>query len=627
MDILGNNLAFLSGYQPELGYKFTHFSPARIKISDRKKNDLMIEGLPFYGEDGTTACYKQVQHFLSQPTHFSLKYLSEPDNNSVHQTAINKINGKVRQLDYRENAKPYLSNLIILGSGLGFYLDLLMQDMAYANIILVEPDDEMLFHFLNHVNLEEINQNCIKNGGRFCIIQPFDSRSFSSMVRNVADEVGYGIFSEITLYRHYETPLFDNIIKHFKEIRGEWLSAWGFFDDEIAGIKHSFLNTDRHPVFISKRKDKEDNIKQLPAIIIGNGPSLDDNIDIIKKRQNDFIIISCGTALASLIKAGISPDFHAEMERCDITPKVQKKWYEHQLCRNTILLSLNTVPPDITTSFSTGILFTKANDIGAYLLEKGNKSALTPLYFCNPTVTNFAASAAIAIGLESIILIGCDYGFRHHDCHHSKDSDYYNPNSILSRFHHDSEFSVPDNNGKSIFTNRILNQSRKTMEKLIQRNSNVRVINCSDGAFIEGSEALELAQINTPATSKSSTLNRTTENNLTTIESKDICSALTFYSKSISELKALISRHQNCLQLNILFEKIMSWFKQKNRKDHIDIILSGTINYLSVCTAGHLARIPPQQRKEYIDFTISVMDEMFERMLSELNEIAKGSDK
>ena len=55
--------------------------------------------------------------------------------------------------------------------------------------------------------------------------------------------------------------------------------------------------------------------QNMPAIIVGNGPSLDKEIDFLRKNQDNFVIFCSGSALKPLYKAGITPDFQVEIER------------------------------------------------------------------------------------------------------------------------------------------------------------------------------------------------------------------------------------------------------------------------------------------------------------------------
>lgn len=625
MDMLRRNLDFLETYNPELFHKVINVRPENILPSNTIDNDITIDGESFYGTDGHVACRAQVDQFFARPSHYTLTYTSDDLSRYSHQKVINRLNEKVLDLGYKKSGKPSITSLIALGSGLGFYIDFIMQVQELCHLILVEPDDEMLLQFLHHADLDQLSEHCKKNGGSLCIIQPHSCQEFSEMIRHIADDTGYSLFSELSVYRHYETPLFDEIMLNFKEMRSAWLSAWGFFDDEIMGLSHSIKNTRLQPFLINTDKKNDLNC-QLPAVVVGCGPSLDKDIELLKSRQHEFIIISCASAIAPLINYGIKPDFHAEMERSELSEEVQLDWFGEEFCKSTVLLALNTVSPEITRRFNNAVLFPKTQDIGTIVMDKSCGQPLTSLSLCNPTVTNFAASAAVSLGFDSIVLLGCDYGFRSDKSHHSRSSDYYNKESVLSDFDFGSDFEVPDNHGGYISTTRIYNQSRKQMEMLINKNPDVEFYNCADGARIVGSQWLTLSEMLGGNSDKKDIFSLILENaRVANLElcSEELKSVFDFYSEKITFMQSILNKKYPVFHVNNVMSELISWLDGKQYKERPDILISGNVKYIAVCIAGHIARITPQARDEYCNYAMHLMNEMFENSISTLNTLTK----
>lgn len=50
-------------------------------------------------------------------------------------------------------------------------------------------------------------------------------------------------------------------------------------------------------------------LKGIPTVIVGLGPSLDDNIDLLREHQDDVAIIVCDAGLKKLMREGITPHF------------------------------------------------------------------------------------------------------------------------------------------------------------------------------------------------------------------------------------------------------------------------------------------------------------------------------
>lgn len=627
MELFKKNLEFLARNLPELHNIFTNLKPLNVLPDDSLVNDIQVDNEPFYGMDGKVACRMQTEHFFAYPTHFSLTYRSQPTNGYLHQVAINRLNQKAQDLDYKTGKKPYVTNLLVLGSGLGFYFNSILSQLNCKNILLVEPTDEMLLQFLHHTDLAFLHQHCIGNGGTLSIIQPENYQEFAGMVSHLANKTGYGIFSELTVFRHYETPLFDEILENFKALRNQWVSSWGFMNDEIQGMLHSFENARKHPLQLANKGKSQMNKALPPFVIVGNGPSLDKNIEQLKRRQNEFIIVSCGTAIGPLIRSGIKPDFHAEMERSNFTAQVQEKWFSQDFCQSTILLALNTVSPKITHKFPQTLLFAKGFDIGTHLLQKGLSKALNPLMYCNPTVTNFATAAALFLNAKNIIFLGCDFGFKDIEKHHSEKSDYYQQHSQLEQVKPTSDLQVPDNNNALVYTSRVLNLTRQNIEKLITIHSTVKFINCSDGAKINGAAQQDFSQICGEDLQKSKRLSvflSNLDSALVTLNRHQLNEMLEHYAHTATALKNILKEDISDAKLEASFQKMMAFLTEKNQMENENILFGGSIKYLAVCTAGHLARIAPSVRKSYCDFAMAEISNMLDRANTKLIKFTNG---
>lgn len=622
------NLNFLQKAQPQLANLMSRHQPTEVLSAPDLVNDIRYQGQPFYNMNGKQAASLQVQHYMKSPTHFSLKYRSIPGNRYLHQAAINQLNQHAVTLNYRGDGKPEISNLLALGSGLGFHISALRQHMSFANVIIVEPNNDMLWHLLHHLDLPELSEHCYHCGGHVSIVQPGSYQEFATKLHTLAKRSGFAMFSEISVFRHYETPLFDEILENFKALRNQQVSAWGFINDEFIGLRHSLLN--RHLPFAVSPAKQGDNTSASakPVVVVGNGPSLDKDLAQLIASRSQFTLISCGTALGTLLKNDIIPDFHAEMERSSFTANVQQQWLTKQVCERVTLLALNTVSTDITHKFNKVLLFAKGNDIGTEALNRGTEQALTPLKYCNPTVTNFAVTAACALNMTRLVLLGCDYGFRSQQHHHAKQSEYFNQNSRLANIAPKNEISVPDNHGGSVFSSRILTLSRENIEAALSRNPHMQVVNCSDGAKIKHTTWQPFEQV-VSKTNSNQAANQTDNNHpyqsfLLNTDTKQIATLFNYYIEVAGELTSL-ARNQtaNIVTMQKNLQNIDNHLQTLATDARADVFFSGSARYLAVTIAGHLYRIPKQKHGLYCQFAQSILQTMFEKSAEFLAELKK----
>ncbi|WP_026970393.1 motility associated factor glycosyltransferase family protein [Aliagarivorans marinus] len=599
------NLDALKEIAPELASRLAHRSHSFYKLKLTSANDFSIGDEAFYGGDGQKETLVQLQNFRRSPTHYSLSFKNTPNAQNLHQKVINQLNEAANRLG-RKDGKPYASNLIALGCGMGYHLTQLSEEFSLKHIVLVEPSDAQLLALLELGDLHSLVASCKSNGGTVHILQPKSVPEFSRAMLDIFDHNGWGFLAEVTLYRHYNSELFDAVMGQFAEMRQGWLSAWGFFDDELIGLKHSVANAKKH-VFRVNRNTV--NLRtNLPVLIIGNGPSLDNELEYIKEKQRDFIIVSCGTAIAPLRKSGIQPDFHAEMERSLFTARVQAPWFEPSFAKNVTLLALNTVAQEITNLFPKAILFSKKNDVGKAVLSQACGVDLTDLSYCNPTVTNFAVGAIASLGFTNINLVGCDYGFKEDTHHHSRTSDYYDFKGPLKTVRYKSEIKVRGVDGNLIHSNRIFNQARLSMERLSRKLVGYQLSNCSAGASISGFRQRSLKSIDVPAITKAAELDSFLRQQPLATLDLDIERVLPMFNEMIRLSEALPLN--NCMSICEHLVERLRQLRYSSEASAAWVLFSGSFKYLSVCIDGHLARLDKKHHAEFFEVAGQAISEM-----------------
>lgn len=612
-NIFDKNLDALAASHPAIANKMRSLVPVEIDY-DAPLNDLIVEGEQFYGQDSHSACAQQVSLFFREPAHFSLK-LTEKGSPHVHQGVINTLSQSAAKLGYRQNTKPQSGNLILLGSGLGYQISLLQKQLNFHNIILLEPNDEMLFHFLQRTNVAAIKDTLAEKGGDFHILQSRDINEFMVQFKHTLQhKLGFGFLAEVTVFRHYETPLFDHILEQFKPIRQKLLSNWGYYEDEINGVKHTYQNLKSHQFFTRNTDTLE---QSKPIVLVGNGPSLDQHLALLKAHQNRFTVVSCGTAIAPLLNSGIVPNIHMEMERSQFTANVQQKWLNSEALKNVFFVGLSTVSPQITQLFKHSLLFTKANDLGTFLLNQDSDNHYPALHFCNPTVTNFALAASIKLGFENIYLLGCDYGYRDATRHHSTSSDYYASSAKIGYTPQDVH-EVLDNFGKPISTTRIYDIARQNVENLLARHPNVHVTNCSDGAAIlhtrwqKFSEAAVSYADNETSEVDSTKLkamppdqNRATE----IVALKNSITNLNSFNTLLAGLRTLVSAAKETQDLLVACRDLVIAAEKALLEDTSYVLFIGDLRYYHLLFSGHTYRLSGTELNRYQQLAIAQLEQ------------------
>ncbi|RXE84891.1 6-hydroxymethylpterin diphosphokinase MptE-like protein [Pseudoalteromonas sp. A757] len=596
---------------------------ASFQISQNKSHFPQIQDklhaksieLEFYGIDPKVQCIEQVELFFNRPTHLSLN-LSIAETQYYHQQFINKSHDIASALGFKPNSKPTSSTLVVLGLGAGYHVPALLNKLNYIDVIIIEQDQKLEALGRFNIDLETIKNECKARGGNLKLFKCKSYSDFLDSLASYSSERSCGIFSDISLFRHYNCQLFDKIYDSFKEWRNSFVSLWGFMEDEMISLKHSYQNIKSLKNF---KKSDFSFLESHKALIVGNGPSLDLIIDDINKFNG--IIVSCGTSLSSLLKKDIVPHIHVEMERSRDGYYIKENYLNSPLLKNTLLITLNTVYHKTLRAFKNRLVFFKANDITTEIITK--EHAITPLYYSNPTVTNTAMSALVSLGVKKFVLSGCDYGFVDEKLHHCKHSQYYNERDDLSRCRFTGQHYVQGNQTERVLTTRIFNESRKAVESLIHVNPELSVENISNGALINGAiPTKELKQNSIPFSFSLFENSFKAVNNLNHIsftfkKNLDRCREILNFvikdlkkTRTLNELKSVLSNFISDLESNPNEREVM-------------LVLSGSFKYIIFGVFNHTNHIPEDKKEDYFLNIKPILCEIVTKIKTEILSIVR----
>lgn len=96
---------------------------------------------------------------------------------------------------------------------------------------------------------------------------------------------------------------------------------------------------------------------------------MDNSISFIEKNKEHAIILSCGSAISALHKAGIKPDIHVETERTKMVYDFLLTLNDPEYLKDIFFLSTDVIHPDCATLFNRSALFFKLSEPGAEIFN------------------------------------------------------------------------------------------------------------------------------------------------------------------------------------------------------------------------------------------------------------------
>lgn len=496
------NIQALKQYLPDIAAEFRHYKPKSMQIFCSPSGEANIleptAGLPLYGDDPIAQCRAQVDRNIEKPLYTSIGFSKDDIQNEsfIHIKYMNQIYDvydEARQrLDPLTTIPEHLGSMIMFGIGLGYHFEPLLEKVTIDHLYICEPSADLFYASLFTCDWEHVLKTIDEKDGVIHLRIGVDYKRFTADFINQLKDQGSFNATNAVLYQHYPSEQIKQIIGEFSNDFHMVAIGWGFFDDGVISIAHDFANAQQNVPMLKHSIKIPRKWRSVPAILVANGPSIDETIEYIKEYKDDAVIFCCGTAINTLLANDIIPDFHVEVERTRFTVDLLEEFVDHDKMKQINLLTVNLMHPGIVKLFKwSGMGFKPAEPstiISSEFIDKTKN--FVRMSYCNPVVANTALSFACYMGFSEIYLFGVDNGYRSTGKIHSKQSYYYTEDgeekTEISNIMRSSEFSVEGNFGGEVITTAFYNTGRHHLEHLLRLfKKEVNCYNCSDGAKIE----------------------------------------------------------------------------------------------------------------------------------------------
>ena len=503
-----DNLQFLAGLDPALAARLQDMAAPYTKpvIADGAVVDIDLGEGRLYGRPAADFADEQVAAFLARPTRL---LVNAPDAAKLMDPCSADL---VRRFEAaaEELAAPLLGSppagrsgiLFVVGIGLGRHIAPLIAATRPRHVVLVEPIGEFLLHALAATDWRALHAECTAIGATLDIVSEAALAEGRARLETVMAAFGETVLDGSYVYVHYVTPATREIADHIHQFAGMRAILKGYFDDDRLMVENmtaivaacDFRLLDGHvrpPV-------------DVPAIIVGSGPSLDASVEAIRRCRDHAVVITAGSTLQVVLHHGIVPDWHVEKENSPLTATRLRAILERNRERfpdgrftGIRLIASTTVDPGVVALFDDVCLFLRTSLSSTAMFGDGHAA----VDGTSPYSANAALTVAALLGFRNVFLFGCDCGARTGAGHHSRNTIYYGKEAAgeagtyvravsqsIGRF--DFPLTAPANFGGEVETNSYFLWSRRTYEQVIEA-LGLTAYNCSDGIAIAGAAALK----------------------------------------------------------------------------------------------------------------------------------------
>lgn len=382
----------------------------------------------------------------------------------------------------------YSAPIFMAGLGNICYLEELIKVTNIDNpIFLYEPVFSVFYMLVNRVDFKKLFQN----------------RLIMLLIGGINDEDNFKPLMD-TMVKGDRVPIMKHfILPNYKEICLEQILRFQKDLTEVANAYSCGMHTQRffHNVFVDNLFHNVNYVRtgyqayqltdvlpkeKVPAIVVSAGPSLNRNIEILKKAKNKAFIIAVDTALKPLIGHGIVPDMYAIVDGVKPLSLVDVEEGRNIPLLTTLQASKSVLEFQKGKKFffCEGIRFVdemyERNKKPFFSLESGG------------SVATLAFSLVSYVGFRTVILVGQDLALTGNKTH--ADGTFHEKMEELDT---SKCTMVPGNVEEKVPTRGDFNNYRIWFEEFIERWSkkykDFRVINATEGgARIKGTEIMTL---------------------------------------------------------------------------------------------------------------------------------------
>lgn len=480
-----SSLAAFHKFFPDIAERIDNdATPLEEIVVDGEVVDVQIGEKRLYGEDGIVGSRAQVETFVKDPRRFLITDLRKAGMGSP-------VCGKMIERMYREAqalgpdaVAPQPVDgfffLCVFGVGLGHHLQALYDELKPRWMFLIEPMAQLIQHSLGAVDWQAFLEKAEADGAEIALIVDNDPERIAQKVGRMIAKRGSGFFEGSYIYQHY--PLWTLSAARQKlvdDMRRRFIAA-GFYEDELVMMTNATANFRGHSGHVIDGRPMR--LRPEPVFIVGSGPSADEAMPVIKRYRDRAVVVSCGSSLRVLLKNGIVPNFHVEIENTPETVDALIRSSKFGDLKQVTLICSCTVDPRVPGMFREAVFFFRDSVSSTVIMG----SRFKDVFGGSPTVANTALAMASLMGFTKYYFFGVDCGVLPGGEHHSKDSMYYEGDDFKEYIESTLKYpiTVRGNFGGNAHTEITLNASRALLGTVI-RLRGLEAYNCSDGCLIE----------------------------------------------------------------------------------------------------------------------------------------------
>lgn len=291
---------------------------------------------------------------------------------------------------------------VIYGFGMGYLADYFAQN-ALGSVIIFEKDISLLKFLFENADFSSLfsRDDCY-------IVSDFSElqEAFTHLFKFKKE----ALISAIDYYK--TSPDFIDFTKKFNAFLAKQNYNYNFQSSTMYGRLYYMIERLDEKINLSDFKILKNAYKNKPAIIVSAGPSLNENIEELRKNCDNALIFSVGTALRTLCSNGIKPDFVNYLETFECSHQFEGL----DLSEINLVTEPSANPNLLDYKFKNKFL-TCSHEANVNHLFSELAGKEQDYFEAKGTVAYHALYCAKYLGCNPIILLGQDLAYTNGKCY------------------------------------------------------------------------------------------------------------------------------------------------------------------------------------------------------------------
>ncbi|WP_442602618.1 motility associated factor glycosyltransferase family protein [Paenibacillus sp. KN14-4R] len=369
------------------------------------------------GKDFNIAKYS----ILEAKNHQSIVAVNMDQSITFLHSKYNPTNEAKNWVNSIEDSVVEMKNILVFGFGAGYHIQTLLERFPNKKIFIYEPDHELFLAALEARDISSIFDHA--NIVTFALGQEQSIRFglLDSLSKNVTESFGYLILPV------YNT-LYSQVVEDFKqdatEILKRYSSNLSTFNSFQLEWPENILKNMAKNLGSPSIQGLASKCKGETAIIVGSGPSLQPDIEYLRKLKDHCLIIAAGSSIQALLHHKIEPHLVVSIDGGVANYRV----FKDLDISHIPFLYVPMIKHEILHNYNDNlihVMFTN-DSITRHLFES---VAEIPMFSSTSSVTGTAIQAALYLGCSRIVFMGQDLSYPN-DQHYTAGVDHIDEEAI-----------------------------------------------------------------------------------------------------------------------------------------------------------------------------------------------------